>query len=36
MNTTNTEENKGEENKEQKVEDNISEQENKETETSNN
>lgn len=35
-NTTNTEENKGEENKEQKVEDNISEQENKETETSNN
>ena len=34
-NITNIEENKGEENKEQKVEDNISEQENKETETSN-
>lgn len=35
-NTTNTEENKGEENKGQKVEDNIVEQEDKETETSNN
>ena len=34
-NTTNTEENKGEENKGQKVEDNIVEQEDKETETSN-